>query len=241
MKPYVICHMMSSVDGRILPDHWHPSVEDRGVYERLHNELGCDAWLVGRVTGQEFAARAAPYPSYTGASLGRENWFARTQADGWAVVLDAGGKIAWGRGEVGGDSLLVVLTQAVPDSHLAGLRQDGVSYIFAGERTIDLAAALETLNREVAIGRLLLEGGGAANGALLQAGLIDELSLILAPTVEGVPGGPTLFDIHGGPGALDAMGMVLEHCQVLEGGLVWLHYRFSWDTPIQHVRGVFQR
>lgn len=38
MKPYVICHMMSSVDGRILPDRWHPSVEDRGVYERLYND-----------------------------------------------------------------------------------------------------------------------------------------------------------------------------------------------------------
>ncbi len=51
MKPYVICHMMSSVDGRILPDRWHPAVEDHGVYERLHTELGSDAWLVGRVTG----------------------------------------------------------------------------------------------------------------------------------------------------------------------------------------------
>ena len=120
MKPYVICHMMSSVDGRILPDRWHPAVEDRGVYERLHNELGCDAWLVGRVTGQEFAAREAPYPSYTGAPLGREHWFARKQADAWAVVLDAAGKIAWGRGEVGGDPLLVVLTQSVPTATSRG-------------------------------------------------------------------------------------------------------------------------
>jgi riboflavin biosynthesis pyrimidine reductase len=230
MKPYMICHMMSSVDGRILPDRWHPSLKDRGVYERLHNELGCDAWLVGRVTGQEFAAREAPYPVYTGAPLGRENWFVRTQAEAWAVVLDAAGTIAWGRGEVGGDPLVVVLTQAVSDSHLAGLRADGVSYIFAGERQIDLAAALETLHHELEIRRLLLEGGGAANGALLQAGLVDELSLVIAPSVEGVVGGPAVFDIHGAPGALNAMGMVLEACQVLEGGFVWLRYHFSWDT-----------
>lgn len=229
MKPYVICHMLSSVDGRILPDRWHPSVEDHGVYERLHNELGGDAWLVGRVTGQEFAERAAPYPSYAGAPLDRENWFVRKQADAWAVVLDAQGKIAWGRGEVGGDPLVVVLTQAVSDSHLAGLREDGVSYIFAGEQEIDLAAALETLNRELGIRRLLLEGGGAANGALLQAGMVDELSLVLAPSVEGVPGGPAVFDIHGGTGALNRMGMALESCQVLEGNVVWLRYRFSWD------------
>src|SRR5262245_40907049 len=136
MKPYMICHMMSSVDGRILPNRWHPQVEDRGVYERLHYELGCDAWLVGRVTGQEFASREAPYPPYEGTPFGRENWFAANSADAWAVVLDAQGKIAWGRSDVGGDPLLVLLTQAVSDSHLAGLRADGVSYIFAGEREI---------------------------------------------------------------------------------------------------------
>jgi riboflavin biosynthesis pyrimidine reductase len=221
--------MMASVDGRILPNRWRPPVQERGIYERLHNELGCDAWLVGRVTGQEFASREAAYPSHTGAPLGRENWFTANSADAWAVVLDAQGKIAWGRGDVGGDPVVVVLTQAVSDSHLAGLREDGVSYIFAGEREIDLAAALEMLNHELGIGRLLLEGGGAANGALLQAGLVDELSLLIAPSVEGVPGGPAVFDIHGEPGALNTMGMELESCQVLEGGLVWLRYRFSWD------------
>jgi riboflavin biosynthesis pyrimidine reductase len=230
MKPYVICHMLSSVDGRILPDRWHPLVEDRGLYERLHNELGCDAWLVGRVTGQEFASRDTPYPQTTNVSLGRQSWFARKQAGAWAVVLDAGGKIAWGRSDVGGDPLLVVLTQAVSDSHLAGLREDGVSYLFAGEREIELAVALETLNQELGIGRLLLEGGGAANGALLQAGLVDELSLLIAPSVEGVPGGPAVFDTHGQPGALDTMGMVLESCLVLESGFVWLRYRFAWDA-----------
>jgi hypothetical protein len=68
-----------------------------------------------------------------------------------------------------------------------------------------------------------------------------DVRLIVAPTVEAVPGGPAVFDIHGGPGALDVMGMALEHCQVLEGGFVWLRYRFSWDRPTQQGRGVVQR
>jgi hypothetical protein len=45
-----------------------------------------------------------------------------------------------------------------------------------------------------------------------------------------VPGEPAVFDIHGEPGTLNAMGMALESCQVLEGSFVWLRYRFSWDT-----------
>jgi riboflavin biosynthesis pyrimidine reductase len=222
--------MTSSVDGRILPGRWHPPIQGRSFYERLHEEIGCDAWLVGRVTGQEFATRKTPYPTATGSSPGRENWFARGAAGAWAVVLDARGKIAWGRGDVGGDPLLVVLTQSVSDDHLAGLRQDGVSYIFAGEREIDLTAALGTLKGEVGISRILLEGGGAANGALLREGLVDELSLVIAPSVEGVPGGPAVFDVHGDSGALSRMGMALESCQVMEGGLVWLRYSFSWGA-----------
>lgn len=230
MKPYVLCHMLTSVDGRILPDQWSPPFSDNGIYERLHGELAGDAWLVGRVTGQEFAKRDAPYPETTETVDDRRNWFSRKQADAWAVVLDAKGKIAWGRSDVGGDPLVVVLTQSVSEGHLAGLRGDGVSYLFAGESEIDLAAALETLNRELGVGRLLLEGGGAANGALLRAGLVDELSLVVVPSVEGVPGNPAVFDIHDRPGALGGMGMELMSAQVREGGCVWLRYRFSWTA-----------
>jgi hypothetical protein len=54
MKPYVICHMNSSVDGRILGSRWRPA-ENRmaGLFERLHEELGGGSWLIGRVTGSE--------------------------------------------------------------------------------------------------------------------------------------------------------------------------------------------
>lgn len=230
MKPYVICHMLTSVDGRILPENWRPPFSDTSLYERLHGELEGDAWLVGRVTGQEFAARDTPYPEVSDTLAARQNWFAREHAESWAVVLDKSGKIAWGRSDVGGDPLLVVLTQAVSESHLAGLRQDGVSYIFAGEKALDLEATLEILNRELGVNRLLLEGGGTVNGALLGAGLVDELSLIIVPSVEGVVGAPAVLDIHGSPGALETMGMELISCQVLEKGCVWLRYRFSWQT-----------
>ena len=72
-----------------------------------------------------------------------------------------------------------MLTEQVSDAHLTGLRQDGVSYIFGGERELDLGLALEILNRELGIERLLLEGGGGSNGAFLRAGLIDEISLAI--------------------------------------------------------------
>jgi len=66
----------------------------------------------------------------------------RRDAKTWGIFLDAKGKAVWARSDVGGDAILVILTEAVSDSHLAGLRADGVSYIFAGATEIDLAGAL---------------------------------------------------------------------------------------------------
>jgi riboflavin biosynthesis pyrimidine reductase len=229
MKPRVICHMAASVDGRTLPSCWRPDgALAGGLFERLHEELGGDAWLVGRVTGQEFAKGKA-YPARTDQTFPREAWFARRDAKAFGVVLDAHGKIVWGRSDIGGDPIVVVLSRRVSDAHLAGLRAEGVSYIFAGEAELDLGLALEILNRDLGVKRLLLEGGGGANGAFLRAGLVDEISLILCPAVDGAKDAPSVFDSSeaeaGQPAPIQTM--VLEDSRVLDGGAVWLRYRLQ--------------
>jgi riboflavin biosynthesis pyrimidine reductase len=227
MKPYTVCHMVASVDGRILHSRWRPRTREGGdLFERLHTRLGGDAWLVGRVTGQEFA-KAKTYDARADRTYSREPWLARRDAQAYGVVLDAHGRIAWGRSDIGGDPIVVVLTEQVTDAHLAGLRQDGVSYFFAGERELDLAAALEFLNRELGVKRLLVEGGGGNNGSFLRAGLIDEISVAIVPVVDGSKGAPSVFDSSAADAELRAPleQMSLESCEVLDGGSVWLRYR----------------
>lgn len=228
MKPHVTCHMLASVDGRILTSRWRPEANRGGdLFETLHHKLGGGSWLVGRVTGQEFAKGGDAYPERSGAAPERANRIVKRDADAYAVVLDGEGKIAWGRADIDGDPIVVLLTRRVSNAHLAGLKADGVSWIFVGEREIDLAAALEALNRELAIERLMLEGGGGANGALLRAGLVDALSLVVCPVVDGARGAPSVFDsdeAHAGD-APPVAGMTLESCEVLDGGFVWLRYR----------------
>lgn len=229
MKPHVICHMVSSVDGRTINSRWRPDGKIAGaLFEKLHDELGGDAWLIGRVTGQEFA-KGNVYPAATDQSFPRTAWFAQRGAKAYGVALDARGKIAWGRSDIGGDPIVAVLSEQVSDAHLAGLRSEGVSYIFAGKTELDLGLALEILNRELGIKRLLLEGGGGANGAFLRAGLVDELSLVVCPTVDGAKGAPSIFDSHEveqGPTA-PVTAMTLESSNVLDGGAVWLRYRIK--------------
>jgi riboflavin biosynthesis pyrimidine reductase len=234
MKPHVICHMVTSIDGRIWGSRWRPQANVvPNLFEKLHDQLvaqhGGGSWLCGRVTAQEFARGKdkKEYPP-SDRKFPRENWFARRDAKAWGIFLDAHGKAVWERSDIGGDPILVILTEAVSDRHLAGLRGDGVSYIFAGKTKIDLAAALETLNRELGIERLLLEGGGGANGALLRAGLVDEISLVVSPVVDGSSGAPTVFnsgDVDLGPAPIERM--TLASHEVLEGGAVWLRYRLG--------------
>jgi riboflavin biosynthesis pyrimidine reductase len=238
MKPHVICLMVSSVDGRTLNSRWRPKGSGGDLFERVHDELAGDAWLVGRVTGQEFA-KGKPYPTSSHETFSREPWFVRRDAktDGikaYGVVLDAHGKIGWGRSDIGGDPIVVVLSEAVSDAHLAGLRGEGVSYIFAGKSELDLALALDILNRELGVRRLLLEGGGGANGAFLRAGLVDELNLVVCPVVDGARGAPSVFDSteaeadHRAP----VTAMTLESSKALEGGAMWLRYRIqNADVP----------
>jgi riboflavin biosynthesis pyrimidine reductase len=227
VKPYVICLMAASVDGRILPSRWRPKGGAGNAFEQVHDELAGDAWLVGRVTGQEFA-KGKPYPAST-QSFPRENWLTRRDAKAYGVVLDAQGKIAWGRADIGDDPIVVVLSEQVSDAHLAGLRGEGVSYIFAGKSELDLALTLDILNRELGVKRLLLEGGGGVNGAFLRAGLVDELNLIICPAVDGSRGAPSIFDSSDAAADQRApvTAMTLQSSQVMEGGSVRLRYRLQ--------------
>jgi riboflavin biosynthesis pyrimidine reductase len=194
MKPYVICHAVASIDGRIRTSRWRPEDVSRGeIFERLHDQLGVNAWLIGRVSGQGYGKRDA-YPAHTDQHYPRQNWFARRDAAACGVVLDPLGKIAWGRTDIGGDPIVVVLTEQVTGGYLAGLREDGVSYIFAGTLELDLELALDILNRELGIKRLEVNGGGVTNAAFLRAGLIDEISVVIFPVVDGTKGSASVFD-----------------------------------------------
>jgi riboflavin biosynthesis pyrimidine reductase len=229
MKPHVICHMTASIDGKTLLSRWKPEGHiAAALFERLHDELGGDAWLVGRVTGQEFAKGNA-YSASASEGFPRQAWFARRDAKAYGVVLDAEGKIVWGRADIGGDPIVVVLTEQVADAHLAGLRSEGVSYFFAGKTDIDLGLMLEILNRELDVKRLMLEGGGISNGTFLRAGLVDEISLILCPAVDGSNGAHGIFDsLERDTGqSAPVESVTLESHQLLEGGAIWLRYKLQ--------------
>lgn len=176
------------------------------------------------MAGQEFA-KASSYPAAPDVSFSREPWLPRPNAEAYAIVIDPDGKIAWGRRDIGGEPIVVLLTEKVGNAHLAGLRDDGVGYLFAGSDTFDLPLALEVIGRELGVDLLLLEGGGGINGSVLRAGLIDEVSLVLEPAIDGSTSGPSVFDGgRPGEGIPRLAGLTLIGCTKLEGDVLWLRY-----------------
>jgi riboflavin biosynthesis pyrimidine reductase len=82
-----------------------------------------------------------------------------------------------------GSPLIVLTTDAAPARQVEGLRSSA-EVVVAGDKRVDPVLALEAL-RERGYGRVLCEGGPGLFGRLLDARLVDELCLSLAPTLAG--------------------------------------------------------
>lgn len=221
--PYVICHMIPSVDGRIVTRRWQMAKKGYQTYERTHAALGRDAWIIGRISMAPYAGKARVPVRKDGARIARSDYVAPHSVRPYSVAIDSQGKLAWKVNHVDGEHVITVLSTQVSDDYLAFLRDRSVSYVFGGRKRIDLPRVLGKLRQLFGIKRLLLEGGGTINGSFLAANLIDEMSVVMAPIIDGAVGVPTLIDCA--PGVKAVRHLKLIACETLPGDLVWLRYK----------------
>ena len=193
MRPYIICHMLSSVDGKI-DGAALDGVTGDGEYEATGAKLNGDAWICGRTTMQEHFAEDEPFVSGWNTPAGARPVFVARRAKSYAISVDTLGKLRWPDSDLDGDHLVCVVSEQVPEDYLAMLREKGISYIVTGKSSIDLANAVNRLEEHFGIRTLLLEGGGRINGAFLQADLVDEVSLSVVPGIDGHHDIPAVFD-----------------------------------------------
>ena len=231
MRPHIICHMGTSIDGRLHPSRFTSPAAGisrdalRGHYERIHDQFGADGWIVGRRTMSEMA-KGAERPVKDAPRVAREAHIGAREGRKLAIGIDPSGRVHYGKDNIGGDHAVAVLGEQVSDAYLAELREDGVSYLFAGPKGDDLPRAMEEIASLFGVKMLLLEGGGRINGAFLKHGLIDEFSTLIHPAVDGVAGGQSIVDYDGPEGDRPGAGQSLRltHCETLEGGMVWLRH-----------------
>jgi riboflavin biosynthesis pyrimidine reductase len=230
-RPYVICHMVTTIDGKILGNRWGkiPGQKDgANLFETTAASLNIGAWLVGTTTMKEFMGRNVRLPRAK-EKIPRRDHVARPDAKTLAIGADRHGVLRFQESETHGDHVVLLVTEQASDDYLAHLRKAGVSYLFCGKRDLDLERALEKLAAAFGLTKLQLHGGGTFNGAMLRAGLIDEISHITVPVADGGGAGVTsLFDIPTKtttPPPMAAATLKLISRKSLPGGATWARYR----------------
>jgi riboflavin biosynthesis pyrimidine reductase len=231
MRPKIISHMVASVDGRLRYQRWSKPAEGINPntldahYEETANRFNADGWMVGRQTAQNMSEGVPRKPKTLSGDL-RGTHVGDRKGRAVAVTVDPHGKVHYGTDNIEGDHVIAILGEQVSDEYLAELREDGVSYLFAGKDGHDMPAAFEILAKIFGVKTLLLEGGGKINGSFLKTGLIDEISVLIYPGIDGLAGVPSIFEYVGAPDEKPADGQSLRHLatETLDGGTVWIRY-----------------
>lgn len=200
-RPYIICHMLSALDGKITGEFMGTeSARSAGEeYARIRAAFHADAWLYGTVTTKEFTGYRKPELESVTEDIPQGDYMAEQKADLYYISIDTDGEIGWESGtfqKAGRPDahVIEILTEQTHAGYKAYLRRHGVSYVLAGKEKLDCRIAVEKLYRLFGIETMLICGGGTVNWTFLQQGLIDELSLLLAPAADGSPTSVTVFE-----------------------------------------------
>ena len=195
---------MGSVDGRLLTDRWTEPYN-------------------GKSKGELMGIYAA-----VGRQLNTDAWM-RTSTRLF-VVADPDADILYESATVRGDSIVCILPETAPAFYLEYLQKKGISYLFAGSKGDDLRTAMHTLAETFGVESLSLQGGGIIDGAFLQAGLIDELSLVIYPGIDGSAGSTSIFHYIGKGNPSQGQSLELLSVKEMEDGVVWLRYKFHKNS-----------
>lgn len=216
-RPRVVLSVGASVDGKVtltrqqilmrqpsarlwagmVPPDADPLHED--FLELVRQQYGCTATLEGSgsLTDDD---ETQPLPAFDGDPDELYADFLPPEVTGqpspprmWFTVVDGRGRIRWNEEQPGWD-VLVLACRSTPAGYLGYLQRQRICYLVSGHDRVDLAKALSTMATRLGIRCVLSTAGGGLNGALLRAGLIDELSLTLAPALVGGLGTPSVLD-----------------------------------------------
>ena len=229
-RPYIICHMVTSIDGKVTGDFLsRPECEKAtDVYYELnreYNKNGASGFICGRVT-MESSFTGGWYSDLTKYEPieNKQDFIPDNLSGFYAVSFDPKGKLGWKSNKIvdedpgyGDAQIIEVLTEQVDGRYLAYLQSMGIPYIFAGETEIDVKIALEKLKSLMGINSILLEGGSIVNGYFQRVGVVDELSLVVAPIIADADDKPLFMNIT-------VSGFELKETKKYDD-VIWINYK----------------
>ncbi|MDE7263368.1 MAG: dihydrofolate reductase family protein [Anaeroplasmataceae bacterium] len=229
-RPYTICHIFCALDGAIVGNYMYApeTTAAREQYGKLRATFNSNAILYGTTTMLDFCDG---YVDNLKASqpINREDYIVASQEKNYVIAIDSLGKLAYSNNCLVRhgikQQIIVVLSTKVEDAYLQYLQQLKISYIFAGETSLDCEIIMKKLKEKFGIERLLIAGGGYTDWAFADAGMIDELSLVLAPAADGEHQ-VSVFQ-RNESSRHSSITFTLKEVQQVNGNGVWLRYTFN--------------
>lgn len=223
---------MSSVDGRLLPGRWTPPFDGTSPselfkeYAAIGKSLDTDAWMFGKATTCE----AFPYIfKPKGEPLGESGkvFVGNRTSSRLFITIDPDADIFFTSDRLRGDNILVILGINATTDYLSALEEKGISYLVADD-ICNLRKVFAMVKNYFNIETISLQGGGIIDGEMLAQGLIDELSLVIYPGIDGLTTAPSIFEYLGHSEERPAEGQTLELLSMdrRSHGIVWLRYKF---------------
>lgn len=236
-KPFIFCHMETSLDGKIMGKFlWIPetNTEDDSFFSIAFGEKAkyhFTALVHGRITIEDndtfykkpdVDEHAAPVPEgdflAPGASAGR-----------YFFAIDGHGRIAWDRNtEKEGPfeaHIVEVLTESASNGYKDFLRRMGISYILCGKDRVDLSLFCKKAKELFHVESMMLGGGAVLNWSFIQAGLVDEVSQVIAPAADGSMETQTLFMAKPGLSTDQPVVFLPEEVEVMKDHAVWIRWK----------------
>jgi riboflavin biosynthesis pyrimidine reductase len=142
------------------------------------------------------------------------------------VALDPAGRLGWQENFVDYGRLrshvVSVLTEKASNAYKDLLRRLNISYVIAGKDEPDNALALHKLATLFGMERVMI-----GNWSYVQDGLVDEVSLLLAPVSDASPPAPGLFTAKEPLSRIQPRAFTLIDVKPLKDSTVWLRYRVN--------------
>ncbi len=215
MKPEIIIHNSISLDGSLTG--FMPDME---LHYRIAGEYRPDAHLIGSSTiiaGNEMFGEGIPMelPGDLEQPL-------RNSTLPWWIIIDSGAKLkgmlhTCRRFEYCRDVILIVC-ESTPADYINHLKERNYRFIVAGQYKADIKHALELLNEQFGINKILTDTGKVLVNLLINLQMVKEISMLIHPLIVGKSGYLAFSDIAGN------VNLKLKKSESFANGCVWNVY-----------------
>lgn len=246
-RPFIIISQDASVDGRLTtsPDRLLLFGDERwtgmagpgeNLFEGLRARYHPQATLEGSGSFMTDQGTPEPLPAVEGDPSRLYNDYLpkkivhREGHRGWFTVVDGRGRVRWMYKEWPDEAWkgwypLVLAHRQTPAEYLAYLQREEIPYLVTGDDQVDLRQSMAKMCALLGVQTLISTAGGRLNGALLRAGLVDEVYIDFIPSLIGGTRTSSLFaspDLQ--PGELPVSLRLIDHHDS-ENGHLYVHYQ----------------